>query len=426
MKRFALILMCVAGMVLCAGCGNKGGKKAENKDGKADIEKVADKLMKEAFEGDKYSKEAAEYYFKKNEGIKLSDLAPEYKLNETSKYTYYGDERDALANFKIQDGDTYTKEQHVDNVRRIYALTKKVADKLSGMCKTDKGNYEKYWEDISPFIKYGCLKDDKFCEKMNDYILFKNLEGNYMTLPECLETKPIDVEEATDEEGNTVEAEVIEPEEKEEEAKEDEKKEKIIYFVTDPVEQSQYVAMFKKAKMDAVMLTDNIDMPFINQLEMKNEGVIFKRIDEDLSDALKTKNSAKVEEELKANEEELAKLFKKIVKKDNIKVKLEKLKNKDISAMMTMSGETRKMQEMMRMYASGMGIDEFSKEGLTLVLNANNKLVQFLIEEKEGENVGLICEQLFDLALIQHGPLSPDEMTKFVNRSNKIMMILAK
>ena len=303
-------------------------------------------------------------------------------------------------------------------------ITKKVADKLSGMCKTDKENYEKYWGDISPFIKYGCLKDDKFCEKMNDYILFKNLEGNYMTLPECLETKPIDTEEAVDEEGNSVEAEVIEPEA--EEAKEDEKKEKIIYFVTDPVEQSQYVAMFKKAKMDAVMLTDNIYMPFINQLEMKNEGVIFKRIDEDLSDALKTKNSAKVEEELKANEEELAKLFTKIVKKDNIKVKLEKLKNKDISAMMTMSGENRKMQEMMRMYASGMGIDEFSKEGLTLVLNANNKLVQFLIEEKEGENVGLICEQLFDLALIQHGPLSPDEMTKFVNKSNKIMMILAK
>ncbi len=309
-------------------------------------------------------------------------------------------------------------------------ITKKVADKLSGMCKTDKENYEKYWGDISPFIKYGCLKDDKFCEKMNDYILFKNLNGEFMTLPECLETKPIDTSDAVDEDGNSVEAEVVEPENsednKEEGENKDEKKEKIIYFVTDPVEQSQYVAMFKKAKMDAVMLTDNIDMPFINQLEMKNEGVIFKRIDEDLSDAFKTKNSAKVEEELKANEEELAKLFKKIVKKDNIKVKLEKLKNKDISAMMTMSGETRKMQEMMRMYASGMGIDEFSKEGLTLVLNANNKLVQFLIEEKDGENVSLICEQLFDLALIQHGPLSPDEMTKFVNRSNKIMMILAK
>lgn len=309
-------------------------------------------------------------------------------------------------------------------------ITKKVADKLSGMCKTDKENYEKYWGDISPFIKYGCLKDDKFCEKMNDYILFKNLNGEFMTLPECLETKPIDTSDAVDEDGNSVEAEVVEQDNsednKEEGENKDEKKEKIIYFVTDPVEQSQYVAMFKKAKMDAVMLTDNIDMPFINQLEMKNEGVIFKRIDEDLSDAFKTKNSAKVEEELKVNEEELAKLFKKIVKKDNIKVKLEKLKNKDISAMMTMSGETRKMQEMMRMYASGMGIDEFSKEGLTLVLNANNKLVQFLIEEKDGENVSLICEQLFDLALIQHGPLSPDEMTKFVNRSNKIMMILAK
>ena len=304
-------------------------------------------------------------------------------------------------------------------------ITKKVADKLSGMCKTDKENYEKYWDDIAPFIKYGCLKDDKFCEKMNDYILFKNLEGTYMTLPECLETKPIDVEEAVDEDGNTVEAEVVSQGENPD-AADEEKKEKIIYFVTDPVEQSQYVAMFKKAKMDAVMLTDNIDGPFVNQLEMKNEGVVFKRIDEDLSDALKTKNSAKVQEELKANEEELAKLFKKIVKKDDIKIKLEKLKNKDISAMMTMSGETRKMQEMMRMYAGGMGVDEFSKEGLTLMLNANNKLVQFLLDNKEGENVNLICEQLYDLALIQHGPLSPEEMTKFVQRSNKIMMILAQ
>ena len=304
-------------------------------------------------------------------------------------------------------------------------ITKKVADKLSGMCKTDKENYEKYWDDIAPFIKYGCLKDDKFCEKMNDYILFKNLDNVYMTLPECLETKPIDTEEAVDEDGNPVEAEVV-SEGTDPEADKEEKKEKIIYFVSDPVEQSQYVAMFKKAKMDAVMLTDNIDGPFVNQLEMKNEGVIFKRIDEDLSDALKSKTSAKALEELKADEEELSKLFKKIVKKDNIGIKLEKLKNKDISAMMTMSGETRKMQEMMRMYASGMGIDEFSKEGLTLVLNANNQLVKYLLENKEGENVNLICEQLFDLALIQHGPLSPDEMTKFIQRSNKIMMILAK
>lgn len=305
-------------------------------------------------------------------------------------------------------------------------ITKKVADKLSGMCKTDKENYEKYWDDISPFIKYGCLKDDKFCEKMNDYILFKNLDDKYMTLPECLETKPIDTEEAVDEDGNPVEAEVVSEGTDPEAEKEDEKKEKIIYFVTDLTEQSQYVSMFKKAKMDAVILTDNIDGPFVNQLEMKNEGVVFKRIDEDLSDALKSKTSAKALEELKADEEELSKLFKKIVKKDNIGIKLEKLKNKDISAMMTMSGETRKMQEMMRMYASGMGIDEFSKEGLTLVLNANNQLVKFLLDNKEGENVNLICEQLFDLALIQHGPLSPDEMTKFVQRSNKIMMILAK
>ena len=309
-------------------------------------------------------------------------------------------------------------------------ITKKVADKLSGMCKTQKDEYEKYWDDISPFIKYGCLRDDKFCEKMNDYILFKNLDDVYMTLPECLETKPIDVDE--DEEGKTgeeeskaegaeksgeeaeskadetaedkadadkTEGETAEDKADSETTAEDEKKEKTIYYVTDKNQQSQYINMFRKAKMDAVVLTHQIDLPFINQLESKNEGVKFKRIDEDFGDALKAKTSAKAAEEMKAQEEELGKLFKKITKKENVTVKLEKLKNKDISSMITVSEESRRMQDMMKMYSMGGDMGGFGKEGQTLVLNANNKLVQYVLEHKEGENVNIICEQLYDLAM---------------------------
>ncbi len=305
-------------------------------------------------------------------------------------------------------------------------ITKKVADKLSGMCKTQKEEYEKYWDDISPFIKFGCLKDDKFCEKMTDYILFKNLDDVYMTLPECLEVKPIDTEEenATDENGEKVEAEVVE--EGADDA-EGEKAEKVIYYVTDMVQQSQYVNMFRKAKMDAVVLTHHIDQPFISQLEAKNEGIKFQRIDADLTDAFKAKTSAKAAEELKAKEEELSKLFKKVTKQDNVAIKLEKLKNKDVSSMITLSEESRRMQDMMKMYAaSGMDMGMFGKEGQTLVLNANNKLVQYVLEHQDGENVSLICEQLYDLALLQHAPLDAESMTKFVNRTNKIMLLLAQ
>ena len=305
-------------------------------------------------------------------------------------------------------------------------ITKKVADKLSGMCKTQKEEYEKYWDDISPFIKFGCLKDDKFCEKMTDYILFKNLDDIYMTLPECLEVKPIDTEEenATDENGEKVEAEVVEDGA---DTAEDEKAEKVIYYVTDMVQQSQYVNMFRKAKMDAAVLTHHIDQPFISQLEAKNEGIKFQRIDADLTDAFKAKTSAKAAEELKAKEEELSKLFKKVTKQDNVAIKLEKLKNKDVSSMITLSEESRRMQDMMKMYAaSGMDMGMFGKEGQTLVLNANNKLVQYVLENQEGENVSLICEQLYDLAMIQHAPLDAESMTKFVNRTNKIMLLLAQ
>ena len=314
-------------------------------------------------------------------------------------------------------------------------ITKKVADKLSGMCKTEKEEYEKYWDDISPFIKFGCLKDDKFCEKMNDYILFKNLDGKYMTLPECLETKPIDTEDdaaeagnAVDENGEKVEAEVVNdsPSEENEENTE-EKKEKTIYYVTDEKQQGQYINMFKAAKMDAVILTHNIDQPFISQLESKNEGVKFMRIDADVTDAMKAKTSKKAQEEFEAQAKTVAEIMKKALKNDKITIKVDKLKNKKISAMITLSEETRRMQDMMKMYSMpGMDMGDMGGEGETLLLNANHPLVQYVLEHKDGDNVEMICEQLYDLAKIQHAPLTPEAMTRFINRSNDIMMLLAK
>ena len=313
-------------------------------------------------------------------------------------------------------------------------ITKKVADKLAGMCKTDKEEYDKYWDDISPFIKFGCLKDDKFCEKMNDYILFKNLDGKYLTLPECLEIKPQDEEEnkenAVDENGNKVEAEVVEDKAEDgasEENTEEEKKEKIIYYVTDEQQQSQYINMFKAAKMDAVILTHNIDQPFISQLEQKNEGIKFQRIDADVTDALKSKTSKKAEKEMEEQAESISKLMKKALKNDKITIKVEKLKNKKISSMITLSEESRRMQDMMKMYSMpGMDMSAFGGEGETLILNANHPLVQYITEHQDGENAEMICEQLYDLAKLQHAPLDADAMTKFVARSNDIMMLLTK
>ncbi len=310
-------------------------------------------------------------------------------------------------------------------------ISKKVADKLAGMCKTEKEEYEKYWDDISPFIKFGCLKDDKFCEKMTDYILFKNLEGQYMTLPECLEVKKSDPDEkeetAVDEDGNKVEAEVVDESDSEDTKEEEDKKEKVIYYVTDEKQQSQYINMFKAAKMDAVILTHNIDQPFISQLEAKNEGIKFQRIDADLTDTFKAKTSRKAEEEMKEQAEAIAEIMKKALKKDKLTVKVEKLKNKKISSMITLSEESRRMQDMMKMYAmNGMDMGGFGAEGETLILNANHPLVQYVTEHKDGENVQMICEQLYDLAKLQHAPLSPDDMTKFIARSNDIMLLLAK
>ena len=272
-------------------------------------------------------------------------------------------------------------------------ITKKVADKLSGMCKTDKENYEKYWDDINPFIKFGCLKDEKFAEKMNDYIIFKNLDGKYLTLQECLDENK-------------------------------EKHENTIFYVTDEVEQSQYINMFKNEGIDAVILTHNIDQPFITNLESKNENLKFKRIDADLSDSFKEETS---EDELKDMTEKLSKTFKDALGKENLTVEVSKLKDASISSMITLSEESRRMQDMMKMYGmAGMDPNMFGAEGQTLVLNANNDLVKYISEHSDGENTKLICEQLYDLAMLSHAPLSPEQMTGFIARSNKIMELLAK
>ncbi len=309
-------------------------------------------------------------------------------------------------------------------------ITKKVADKLSGMCKTEKEEYEKYWDDISPFIKYGCLKDDKFCEKMTDYILFKNLDDKYMTLPECLEVKPIDTEDEESENGenastNTVNDTEAPAEDTAEDSPEDEKKEKVIYYVTDVQQQSQYIAMFKKAKKDAVILTHNIDQPFISQLESKNEGIKFMRIDADLTDDFTSKAGKKEKEEMDAALESIEKLYKKALGKDKVKVSLSKLKNKKIASVITLSEESRRMQDMMKMYGmSGMGMGDMGKEGETLVLNYAHPLVKALISSDDEKKGALICEQLYDLARLSHAPLEADEMSRFIERSNELMGLL--
>ena len=272
-------------------------------------------------------------------------------------------------------------------------ITKKVGDKLTGMYKTQKESYEKYWDDINPFIKFGCLKDEKFAEKMNDYIIFKNIDGKYLTLKECLEENK-------------------------------EHHENTVFYVTDETEQSQYINMFKEAGIDAVILTHNIDQPFITHLESKNEGVKFARIDADLSDSFKEETS---EDELKEISETLTETFKKALGKDNLNVKVEKLKNASISSMITLSEQDRRMQDMMKMYNMyGMDPSMFGANSQTLVLNANNELVKYIAEHKDGENTTLMCEQLYDLAMLSHAPLTPEQMTNFIARSNKIMELLAK
>lgn len=294
-------------------------------------------------------------------------------------------------------------------------ITKKVADKLSGMCKTDRENYEKYWDDISPFIKFGCLKDEKFKEKIKDYVLFKDLDDKYSTLKEYLETIP----------EPEVEAEVVEEgKEDEKSSEETEAPKKTVYYVTDLQQQSQYVKMFREQDMNAVVLLHNIDQPFVSALEAGDDDVKFQRIDADLTDAFKEEGD---EEKLKEDTETLKELFRKATGKDQLEVKVEKLKNDKVSSMITLSEEARRMQDMMKMYsANGMGGMELPDVGLTLVLNANNDLVQYLLANKDGEHSDMFCKQLYDLAMISHQPLQADKMTEFINRSNEIMMLLTK
>ncbi|MEG2440580.1 MAG: molecular chaperone HtpG [Acetivibrio sp.] len=316
-------------------------------------------------------------------------------------------------------------------------ITKKVADKLSGMYKVNRENYEKYWDDISPFIKFGCLKDDKFCEKMKDYIIFKDLDKKYMTLPEYVkalkpEEEQEEIEKEEIEKEEIEQPEVVESSENQNaeemdsdsEEETEETKKDTVYYITDEQQQSQYINMFKEEGMNALILTHNIDQPFITHLEQTNETIHFQRIDADLTENFKEELN---EEELKEETETLTDLFKKALGMDNLTLKVEKLKNEKVSSMITLSEESRRMQDMMKMYAmDGMDPGMFGPSGETLVLNANNQLVQYVFQHKDGENIELFCKQLYDLAAISQRPLAPEAMTQFIARSNEIMFLLAK
>jgi len=302
-------------------------------------------------------------------------------------------------------------------------ITKKVADKLSGMCKVEREEYEKYWDDISPFIKFGCLKDDKFCEKMKDYMLFKNLEGKYLTLEDY-------VKAAKEAAGETEDAPIVENADGTsatgENGEDAEEKKQVVYYVTDERQQSQYINMFKEAGLDAIFLTHNIDQPYISKLEYDNKEIRFQRIDADLTETFK-EEVTESEEDWKKLTETVIDMVKKALNKEKLTVKVEKLKNEKVASMITLSEDSRRMQDMMKMYNMyGMDPSMFGGEGETLVLNANHPLVKFVFEHKKSKNASVICEQLYDLAMLSHKPLAPEEMTKFIERSNEIMLLLTK
>ena len=304
-------------------------------------------------------------------------------------------------------------------------ISKKVADKLNGMFKTDRENYEKYWDDISPFIKFGCLKDEKFGEKMKNSMLYKNLDHKYMTLEDIIkEAKGEDADVAKAEETKEEETKTDAEESKDADAKEEEKTR--IFYVTDEVQQSQYINMFKAQGQDAIILTHNIDSAFITYLEQKHQEVQFLRIDADVHDSLKDEVAEDEKEEFQKTTDSLVEIFRKELGNEKLDVKVEKLKDENVASMAVLSEENRRMQEMMKMYGmGGMDASMFGSQA-TLVLNANHPLVQFLVANKDSENVSIICKQLYDLAMLAHKPLSPEEMTAFVKRSNDIMMLLTK
>ena len=293
-------------------------------------------------------------------------------------------------------------------------ISKKVADKLNGMFKTDRENYEKYWDDISPFIKFGCLKDEKFGEKVKDSMLFKNLDHKYLTLEDCIKANGGETAEETKAEETT----------DSEETKETPKTN--IFYVTNEQQQSQYINMFKEQGQDAVILAHNIDSAFITYLEQKHDNVKFQRIDADVHESLKAEVAEEEKETFQKNADSLTEIFRKVLNNEKLDVKVEKLKDENIASMAVLSEESRRMEEMMKMYGmGGMDTGRFGGQA-SLILNADHPLVQYVVENKEGENVELICKQLYDLALLAHKPLSPQEMTAFVQRSNQIMMLLTK
>ena len=321
-------------------------------------------------------------------------------------------------------------------------ISKKVADKLTGMFKTDRENYEKYWDSISPFIKFGCLKDEKFGEKMKDSMLYKNLDHKYMTLEEVIKENAPDAEETEetqDKDAASAEGQSEGNDEKDgsdqdaadasSDAQSDEKKEEektSIYYVTDEIQQSQYINMFKTQGQDAIILSHNIDAAFITYLEEKHSDIQFLRIDADVHDSLKDEVGEDEKESFQKTADSLVEIFRKELNNDKLDVKVEKLKDDKVAAMAVLSEHSRRMGEMMKMYGmAGMDPSLYGNE-VTLVLNANHPLVQFVTEHKRSKNVPIICRQLYDLAMLAHKPLNPEEMTAFVQRSNEIMMLLTK
>ena len=300
-------------------------------------------------------------------------------------------------------------------------ISKKVADKLNGMFKTDRENYEKYWDDISPFIKFGCLKDEKFGSKVKDSILYKDLEHKYLTLEDCIKANK--KEDAETEETKTETTEGTDAAENSEQA---EKEKTTVYYVTDEQQQSQYINMFKEQGQDAILLTHNIDSAFITYLEQKHEDVKFMRIDADVHESLKDEVSEDEKEEFQKTADSIVEIFRKELGNDKLDVKVEKLKDDNVASMAVLSEESRRMAEMMKMYGmSGMDPSMFGTQA-TVILNANHPLVKFVVEHKRSKNVSIICKQLYDLAMLAHKPLNPEEMTAFVQRSNEIMMLLTK
>ena len=296
-------------------------------------------------------------------------------------------------------------------------ITKKVSDKLSGMFKVDRENYEKYWNDISPFIKYGCIKDEKFGDKMKEAVIFRDLDGKYVTADEYLKKDAEAVSESTDTaEDNSA-------------GKEDgaEAKKDIIYYVTDEKEQGQYIRMFRNAGQNAVMMLYAIDTPFISWYESKKENISFVRIDSDLTDSFK--EGSEDSEEAKSFADKLVSLFRTALKDEELDVKVEKLKDPSVASIMTMSEDGRRMQEMMKMYAAyGMDMGSMGKEAQTLVLNSGNALVKRLLEEKDAKEPSelgrMIAEQLYDMALLQRNGLDQERMAAFLARSQELMLKL--